>query len=376
MYERKLFLVSFLALLLVFLLACQFVGGSEPTLEPEVYSPYNSQPTMTIPAPPTVIPAAESSSTPAPMENSIIQKNPRKYRVDFVATLKNDGFSPNKILIYQARPVAWDGQQDVVIETVSPQPSREGADPVFGNGIYYWNLNILPRAGESIPIKIQFTYTAYEIAAQVDPNAIQPYDKESPLYKLYTRPETFIESADPQIVAVADRVAGGEENPYLLARKFYEHIVITAHYRLVGKGLLGAKALLVNGEGECGDYASLFIALARAKGIPARSVVGYWAITGIEQTHVWAEFYIEGVGWIPVDPMIGQQSSSNREYYFGHMDNQRVILHKGFNVPMDPTAPDNYKAPLMQGPSWWYWGDGDGSKMSLDVTRWNITTLP
>lgn len=365
------------SLLLVFSLACQFVLGSESTPESEEeYSPYNSQPTWTIPAPPSFTPVAEPSSTSAPIVNSVIQKNPRKYRVDFVAILKNDGFAPNKILIYQPRPIAWDGQQDVVIEMVSPQPSKEGADPVFGNGLYYWNLNSMPRAGESIPIKIQFTYTAYEIAAQMDPNTVQPYNKESPLYKLYTRSEPFIETNDPQIVGLADRVASGEKNPYLLAQKFYEYVVNNTRYRLVGKGLLGAKALLVNKEGECGDYASLFIALARAKGIPARSVVGYWAITGIEQTHVWAEFYIEGVGWIPVDPTIGQQSMSKREYYFGNMDNQRVILEKGFNIPMDPPTDDHDIASLMQGPYWWFWGEGDGNTMSLELTTWNVSSVP
>ena len=316
------------------------------------------------------------SSTPLPVVNSVIQKNPRKYRVDFVTTLKNNGFAPNKILIYQPRPIAWDGQQDVTIEVVSPKPSKEGTDPVFGNGLYYWNLNTMPRVGESIPIKIQFTYTAYEIAAQVDPNNIPPYNKESPLYKLYTRPEQFIESNNPHIVDIANQVAGSEENPYLLARKFYDYVIENTHYRLVGQGLLGAKALLANGEGECGDYSALFIALARAKAIPARSVVGYWAITGIEQTHEWAEFYLEGVGWIPVDPTIGQQSASDKEYYFGNMDNQRVILEKGFNIPMNPPTDDNDIAPLMQGPYWWFWGDGDGNKMSLEVISWKVTTLP
>jgi hypothetical protein len=373
----KRYAILLFAFLLLFTvsLACNFVSGLVPAQEPSSTSPYHI-PTWTIPAPPSFTPAAGPSSTPVPFVNSVIQKNPRKYRVDFVAMLKNDGFSPNTILIYQPRPIAWDGQQDVIIETVSPQPSREGTDPVFGNGLYYWNLTTMPRAGESIPIKIRFAYTAYEIAAQIDPSIVQPYDKESPLYKLYTRPEKFIESSDPQIVAIANQAALTEENPYLLARKFYDYVVDTAHYRLVGKGLLGAKALLTNGEGECGDYSALFIALARAKGIPARSVVGYWAVTGTNQAHVWAEFYIEGVGWIPVDPTIGQQSSSNKEYYFGHMDNRRVILEKGFNFPMDPTAPDNYSAPLMQGPAWWFWGDGNGEMMSLDVTTWNVNEIP
>ncbi len=368
--KRNAILLSLVFLLLATTFACDFITGSAPTQPPVPGTP------TPLPLSPTITSTPEPSVTPTAFLSSVTQRNPRKYRVEFIAVLKNDGFAPNKILIYQPRPIAWDGQQDVVIETVSPKPSRETTDPVFGNGIYYWNLSTLPRAGESIPIKIQFTFTAYEIVAQIDPNTVQPYNKESPLYKLYTRPETFIESTDPQIIAIANQVASTEENPYLLARKFYDYVIETAHYRLVGEGLLGAKALLTNGEGECGDYSALFIALARAKGIPARSVVGYWAVTGTDQTHVWAEFYLEGVGWIPADPTIGQQSARDKEYYFGNMDNQRVILGKGFNVSLVPAAPDNALASSMQGFSWWFWGDGDGNKMSLELTSWNVSPVP
>ena len=326
--------------------------------------------------PPTNTSTPEPSATLTPVPSSVTQQNPKRYRVEFINTIKNDGFTLDQLLVYQPRPIVWDGQQDINIEMVSPAPDNQGEDPVFGNGLYYWNvIKEMPGIGESLQFKIIFTYTAYEITAHIYPNEIQPYNKNSPLYKLYTRPESFIESTDPQIVGIANQVALGEENPYLLAQKFYNYVVETAHYQIVGR-FLGAKGLLTNGGGECGDFASLFIALSRAKGIPARSVVGYWAITGIGQSHVWAEFYIEGIGWIPVDPTIGQQSASNKDYYFGNMDNQRVILEKGFNIPMDPPAPDNYLVPLMQGPYWWFWGYGDGNKMGIEVTSWNVTHLP
>jgi hypothetical protein len=376
--KRGAFHLLFVAsVLLVTSLACG-LGAGESTATP-IATP-TATPIAIPPAfppvtdAPTRVSTAEPSATPTPVLSSVTQQNPRRYRVEFVATVKNDGFALNELLIYQPRPIAWDGQQDITIEMVSPVPTKQGEDPVFGNGLYYWDIGReMPGIGESLAVEIEFTYTAYEITAKINPNKIQPYNTDSPLYELYTRPERFIESTDPQIVEIANQVALGEENPYLVAQKYYNYVVETAHYRLVGKGLLGAKALLTNDEGECGDFAALFIALCRAKGIPARSVVGYWAISGVEQTHVWAEFYIEGIGWIPVDPTIGQQSTSDKEYYFGSMDNQRVILHKGFNVPLDPPAPDNYLAPLLQGPCWWFWGDGDGDKMSLEVTRWNVT---
>lgn len=143
---------------------------------------------------------------------------------------------------------------------------------------------------------------------------------------------------------------------------------------MLHQGLNGAKYLLDNGVGECGDYSALFIALCRASGIPARPVVGYWAISGSNQTHVWAEFYLEGVGWIPVDVTIGQMEKENRDYYFGNMDNQRVILSKGYNSPLMPTTPDSYVAPILQCPFWWYWGSGDGSKFTLSRT-WAVRDI-
>jgi transglutaminase-like putative cysteine protease len=324
------------------------------------------------PAPPT--------ATPAPPPGVIQFQNPQKYSVEYVVTVRNRGFSLDKLLVYQPRPIAWDGQQDVSIDEVSPEPSAQGSDPVYGNGIFYWDVRSLPKPGESTPFKIRFSFTAFETSAQVDPDKVQPYDQNDPLYKLYTRPEDFIESDDPSIVKIADQVAAGETNPYRLARKFYDYVIDSAHYKLLGRGLLGARALVTTGEGECGDYAALFVALARAKGIPARPVVGYWAISGVEQTHVWAEFYLEDLGWVHVDPTLGQSrpgAPGKPEYYFGNMDNQRVILNKGYNIPLEPPGPDQYVAAFLQVPLWWYWGtSGDADSVSIERTSWKVSPVP
>ncbi len=87
---------------------------------------------------------------------------------------------------------------------------------------------------------------------------------------------------------------------------------------------------------------------------------------------MWAEFYLQGVGWIPVDPTVGQREPGLRDYYFGNMDNQRIILHKGFNVTLNPAALDDYVAPFLQVPQWWYWGSGDPSTITIDRTAWRV----
>jgi transglutaminase-like putative cysteine protease len=65
-------------------------------------------------------------------------------------------------------------------------------------------------------------------------------------------------------------------------------------------------------EGFCGHYASAFVALMRAGGVPARVVTGYqggeWNPIGgyflIRQSdaHAWAEVWIDGRGWRRIDP--------------------------------------------------------------------------
>ena len=67
--------------------------------------------------------------------------------------------------------------------------------------------------------------------------------------------------------------------------------------------------IIQRGHAECRGYAMLFTALCRAAGVPARPVWGLFRVPrGVEAkvgniaSHNWAEFYVPGVGWVPVDP--------------------------------------------------------------------------
>jgi len=285
--------------------------------------------------------------------------------------LFNTGFKPEKVIIYQFCPVEWDTQKDITIEEISPLPTKQSMDH-FGNGMYYWGMKKSPKIGESISFATRFTFTAYEIKASIDPADVQPYNTENPDYQLYTRSERFIEADDPEIIQLANQVAGTETSPYQIAHSFYDNIIDTYHYEQTGRGLLGAKSFMETGKGECGDYTALFVALCRSKGIPARPIVGYWAASGLDQTHVWGEIYIEPFGWIPVDPTVGQLQTTSRDYYFGNIDNRRVILNKNFNIILEPASPDNIPAPSLQGPLFYCEGKGDLTKLTIERSKWNV----
>jgi transglutaminase-like putative cysteine protease len=75
------------------------------------------------------------------------------------------------------------------------------------------------------------------------------------------------------------------------------------------------------GWGSCRDLAMLLIEAARCLGFGARVVTGYLynpsadggdtAVTGVGATHVWADIYLPGAGWISCDPTNGTVNSAN-----------------------------------------------------------------
>jgi len=203
---------------------------------------------------------------PAPLStirnsNAIRYQNPQKYEVFYEVRLFNTGFEPEKVKIYQFSPVEWDTQKDITIEEISPLPTKQSMDH-FGNGMYYWDMKKSPKIGESISFATRFTFTAYEIKASIDPADVQPYNTENPDNQLYTRSERFIEADDPEIIQLANQVAGTETNPYQIAHSFYDYIINTYHYEQTGRGLLGAKSFMETGKGECGDYTRCLLPFA------------------------------------------------------------------------------------------------------------------
>lgn len=333
-----------------------------------------SEETVSPAQPPTSASTQEPTQTPTTVptsEEPVSYINPQSYSVEYKVTFINDGFTPTDVRLYLPVPSEWDAQQDLTITGITPDPTAREIDPVNGNEMAYWQFSGTPASGEIADFTLTFEFTAYETVTYIDPDQVQAYQVEDPEYIQYTTAETYIESDDPDIMALASSLGDGETNPYLLAGKFYDYIIENVSYELLQQGLNGAKYILENKVGECGDYSALFIALCRASGIPARAVVGYWAVSGSDQTHVWAEFYLEGIGWIPVDVTMGQADASLQDYYFGNMDNQRVILSKGFNSLLVPAAPDDDVVPLLQCPCWWFWGNGDALLFTLERS-WTV----
>jgi transglutaminase-like putative cysteine protease len=151
---------------------------------------------------------------------------------------------------------------------------------------------------------------------------------------------------------LAAKVTHGKTQTLDRARSIYDYVFSTMKYDKTGAGWGRGDVLYACDarKGNCTDFHSLFIAMARSQGIPARFEIGFplppdknsGEIAGY---HCWSDFYVEGKGWIPVDISEAWKHPEKRDYFFGAHDVNRMQFTMGRDLRLSPPqdgAPLNY----------------------------------
>jgi transglutaminase-like putative cysteine protease len=125
------------------------------------------------------------------------------------------------------------------------------------------------------------------------------------------------------------------------AKAIYDHIVGCVKYDKSGQGWGNGDVIFVCDErrGNCTDFHSLFIAMCRSINIPARFAMGFpfpekAKECVIKGYHCWAEFFIDGKGWIPVDASEAFKHPEKKEYLFGNLDYNRLQFTMGRDIQL------------------------------------------
>ncbi|MEK6983420.1 MAG: transglutaminase domain-containing protein [Nanoarchaeota archaeon] len=153
----------------------------------------------------------------------------------------------------------------------------------------------------------------------------------------YTRPSETIDSDNEEITRIGSELAKGEDDLYIVVFKIADWTKNNIEYNLstlTSEVSQKASWVLQNKQGVCDELTSLFIALLRAIGIPARFVSGlaYTESSLFPEkwgAHGWAEVYFPNYGWVPFDVTYGQ---------FGWID----PTHIKFKESMDSDEPSTY----------------------------------
>ena len=144
-----------------------------------------------------------------------------------------------------------------------------------------------------------------ERLADLDPGYSLPYPSMDLREAL--EPEPLIQSADPRIIEFAEAVtvrrASWRQNPSRVAEE-----LSTAVYNMLEKTITfsvpSAVQVLESRQGDCNEHTVLYVAAARALGLPARTAVGLVYLNGSFFYHAWPEVWLGE--WVAVDPTFGQ----------------------------------------------------------------------
>jgi transglutaminase-like putative cysteine protease len=196
-----------------------------------------------------------------------------------------------------------------------------------------------------------------EIRYQVRRLEKAAYAAKAPDQAKYLKPERLVPTNE-DFRRIAEQVVAGKKGNLVRARALYDHVIDRMRYMKYGNGWgKGDAVYACNARtGNCTDFHSYFIALARAVGIPARFAIGVAIPSernegGVDGYHCWAEFFAEGKWW-PVDISEGNKYTSLATYYFGHHPANRFELSRGRDLVVEPgpaSGPINFLAyPILE----------------------------
>ena len=202
-------------------------------------------------------------------------------------------------------------------------------------------------------LTFSFKAVRQEVARRDFPEKESAWDPAD--YQKWLAPST-LGPIDGSVKELADSIIKGKTSVLARAKAIYdwtcENMYREPNTQGCGKG--DVCSLLTQPGGKCTDIHSVFVALCRAAGVPAREIFGIRL--GKEDVqdlsnwqHCWAEFYLPGYGWVPVDPadvrkltlkknlaLPDSQTDELRQYFWGGWDAYRVKLALGRDLILTP----------------------------------------
>jgi len=230
--------------------------------------------------------------------------------------------------------------QKILMEDIkSPLPYSINIEPIYKNRMLYLSVKNPTKAEISVKLKIR----RYEVSQEIK-------DQRQYLLKKALNETRYI-PISPKIKELAQEVIYGKKTTLEKAKALYYHTLQTLDYDKSvpgwGRGdFFYAKEVC---KGNCTDFHTYFITLARNLGIPAIFVIGFALPIDkkegiLKGYHCWAGFWNQD-RWIYVDISEADKNPKKKDFYFGNLDPYRVAFSIGRDIILNPpqtSAPLNY----------------------------------
>jgi transglutaminase-like putative cysteine protease len=263
----------------------------------------------------------------------------RAFTFEYKAIVKDIPAGAQKLDLWIPIPHDDAYQRIANIRVVTPYPYKIAAGDQ-GNTMLH--LEIARPKESTVPVAVTFEAARTERIQ----STVAALSKTPPPADLdrWLRPDRLV-PIDKRIRRWATEVvdAAHAKTDLEKARAIYNHVVSTVKYDKSGTGWGQGDIYFACDErrGNCTDFHAMFIGYARAVRIPARFAIGFPLPSDrgagkVGGYHCWAEFYANGIGWVPVDASEAAKNPAKREYFFGAHDENRVELSKGRDLVLTP----------------------------------------
>lgn len=174
----------------------------------------------------------------------------------------------------------------------------------------------------------------------IDPLATNAMDAQwslpakAPVDQKYVSPEPLIQSKDDDLFLLAYKVQHFQHEPKIVAEELNTWVHDSIAPR-VTFGVPSALEVLKTRVGDCNEHTQLYVAMARAIGLPTRIAAGLAYVDGKFYYHAWPEVFLGD--WVAVDPTFGQfpADAAHLRFTIGGLERQTSLLRLMGNLKID-----------------------------------------
>lgn len=300
---------------------------------------------------------------------------PKRMRVTYTLTVAADAVpSGEKVRCWLPYP-----RRDVPRQSDVRLLSASEAEYTIAPAEYRHSTLYMERravAGKPTVFSETFEYTSAGERHDLRRITPQPYDTTSPIYREYTSERERHIRFTPRLRSLAARLTEGAATPAAKAERIFRYIcgnypwASAREYSTIDNI---PEYVVANGHGDCGQVSLLFITLCRISGIPARFQSGFMMHPGAWNLHDWAEIYLEGEGWVPVDQSFGipdyARNDAERMFFLGGIDSWRMAVNNDYGMPLYPAKryPRSETVDFQRGEAEWRGGNLYFTQWSYDM---------
>jgi hypothetical protein len=263
-----------------------------------------------------------------------LEPKTREFEFNYSFTVNSIPEGSKEVSIWVPIPQNTDYQEisDINIDAKAEFDMNTGK--AYKNKMMY--AKVLTTDAGAIPVNISFKVRRAEMLGKLAKKGGAPDEEDM---SIYLGASSLVTLSD-RVKKISAGITKGGIKTIDKARAIYEYVFDKMEYDKSGEGWgRGDTEYACDvSKGNCTDFHSLFISLARAAGIPARFKIGFPvpASGNVGGYHCWAEFYDDVYGWVPVDISEAKKNPQRKNYFYGNICENRVEFTMERDILLNP----------------------------------------